>query len=440
MLWLVFHINARTTKQETLILKSRAGLLSALLVLQLLLPMAASALVELNDGQMKQVHAQAGISIAATGAVVCIESTGLGFTTVNNMDPFGIATPEAGYFSLNDVLGLATVDGVAHVDMGIYSAPAESLFVTDIAKGSATDEFPFEHLYQGISADTGLAQLQADPFYWAIGDDVARPLDNRYGVVQIQVAEFSSRFDLSADLLFCGNPLGSVGVSGLRMPGLVQDGSSLPGSVVTLFPGPGSSINLELRLRVTVDELQLSGTGASSLPDLMVTGVHLGEAFGAELPDHLEDTGDGAAGGIDTSTWAGDITPRMHSGYFLVGNLNQVDFTDSINLAQLVSQEGTTLESSPDGFLPVGLVANPLSFNITTTDTRAHLSVTTGISGSLRMESVAGWDSSDMGPVAIDGMRVTHCLVEFPGEYQRADGSFKGRIHDSQLEWLNNLK
>lgn len=422
-----------------MILKSRAGLLSALLVLQLLVPVASFALVELSENQLKQVHAQAGISIAATRAVVYVKSNGLGFTTIDNMDPFGIATPEAGYFSLDDVLGLFTMDGLAHVDMGIYTAPAEHLFATDIAKGDATDEFPFEHLYQGVSSDTGLVQLQADPFCWTIGDDVARPLDNSYGVIQIQVAELASNFDFSANLSFCDKALGRMGVAGFRMPELVHDGIRLPGAVVTLFPGPGSSINLELRLRLTVDELQLSGTGTSSLPDLMVTGVHLGEAFGFELPDHLEDTGDASTGGIDTTTWAGDITPRMYSGYFLVGNLNQVDFTDNINQGQLVSQGSVTQELVQDEFLPVGLVANPLSFNIGTTNTRAHVSVTTGISGSIRMESVAGWEGNDMGPVAIDGIKVTHCLVEFPGEYQRADGSFKGRIDDSQLEWLNNL-
>ena len=420
-------------------MKLKVRLLAVFLFLQFLLPWAAPALEKLSENQLKQVHAQAGISIAATSIAVYVQGDRIGFTAVDNMDPFGISTPEPGYFSLDDFLGLLTLDGVAHVDVGIYAAPDESLFAMDIAKSDADDESAFEHRYRGVSPETGLIQLQADPYYWAIGDDVTRPLDNSYGVIQIQVAELASTFDLSADLSFCDKALGRMGVAGLSMAELVQDNVNLPGSVVTLFPGPGSSINLELRLRLTVDELRLAGTGSSSLPDIVVSGVHFGEAFGFELPDHLEDTGEPTAGGIDTSTWGSDITPLMYSGYFLVGNLNQVDFTDNINQGQLVSQEGITQELSQDEYLPVGLVANPLSFNIGTTDDRAHVSVTTGLSGSIRMESVAGWEENDMGPVAIDGIRVTHCLVEFPGEYQRSDGSFKGRIHESQLEWLNNL-
>lgn len=172
----------------------------------------------------------------------------------------------------------------------------------------------------------------------------------------------------------------------------------------------------------------------------MVTGVHLGEAFGFELPDHLEGTGDVSAGYIDTLNWATDITPGMYSGYFLLGNLNQVDFTDNINQGQLVSHSGATHEELTGGeYLPIGIKANPLSFNIGVTDTRAHVTVTTGINGSMRMESVKGWEETDMGPAAIDGIRVNHCAVEFPGEYRRPDQSFKGRLHPSQLEWLNNL-
>ena len=312
-------------------MKLKVRLLAVFLFLQLALPWALPALERLSENQLKQVHAQAGISIAATNAVVYVQASKLAFTAVDNMDPFGIETPDAGYFSLDDFLGLLTLNGVTHMDAGIYSAPDESLFVTDIAKSDGTAVLPFEHLYQGVSPDSGLVELQSDPLYWAIGDDVERPLDGSYGVVQIQMDELTAWFDFSSSLSFCDKALGSMGVSGLRMPELVQDSVNIPGSVVTLFPGPGSSINLELRLRLSVDEFHLSGAASSSLPDFVVSGVHLGEAFGFELPDHLEGTGDASTGGIDTSTWAVDITPVMYSGYFLLGNLNQVDFTDNIN-------------------------------------------------------------------------------------------------------------
>ncbi|MCP4118399.1 MAG: hypothetical protein GY737_23990 [Desulfobacteraceae bacterium] len=416
-------------------------LFTILLVFQFLLPGLTHALEKLSEVQLKSIHAQSGISMAADDVSIYLGADALEFKAIENMDAFGLPTSDTGYLSLNDILGLVIFDCEARIDVGIYTAPEEHLVVTDIGKKDGLFDDKHEHWYvKNRTAGTiDDSVFQYDPYYWEIGDDITRPLDERFTVIQASIQDFTSVLDLRSTMTFCGKNLGSVEMSGLSMPEFIHDNVHLPGSVVTLFPGQGSSINLEMRVRLSLDEFSMSGSGSSSSPDFVVSGVHIGEAFGAELPDHLEDTGLPGGSTINTSAWGSDIVNLMHSGYFLLGNLNQIEFSDTIDDIQLCKHLGRTNDESDDNLDPVGLIANPLSLNFTTEDSRSYASISTGVHGSLRIESVKGWDGNDMGPIAVDGIRVKHCVIEFPGGYKHPDGSFKGRIHPSQLDWLNEL-
>jgi hypothetical protein len=397
------------------------------------------AMEKLNDTDLKGIHAQSGISVAVKNVPVYSNYDSLKFTAVDNMDSFGTLTPYQGYVSLENLEVLFELNGEFKMDIGTYYAPDEHLVATDVAKNVVGPGLN-EYWYMGMSG--GIAPIRKhlpDPYYWSIGDNIQRPLDKKITVLQLTMSDMTSSFNSTAGIEFCDLNLSNMSLSGMTMPEFIHDGESLPGTAMTVFPGEECGINAEIRTRLTIDEFNLHRQGFSADPDIRISGIHLGETFAQALPSHVEDTGDTAGPGIDTSGWGSDITDRMHRGYFLIGNLNQVDFVDDRKQEQLFTLLGNThcaLDGSVD---PVQLAANPLSLNFTTTDDRSYISLSTGIDGSIRIESSKGWGGSDFGPLAVDGIKIKHCVLEFPGGYTRSDGSFKGRIHPAQRDWLNNL-
>ncbi len=398
------------------------------------------AMEQLNDTDLKGIHAQSGISVAVKNVPVYFNYDSLKFTAVDNMDSFGNLTPYQGYVSLENYEVFFELNGEFQLDIGTYYASDEHLLATDIGKKDGVGSNTFEHWYVGMSEDLiPVRKLLPYPYYWPIEDDIPRPLDNKITALQITMSDMTSSFTSTAGIRFCDKDLSHMSLSGMTMPEFIHDGDSLPGTAMTVFPGQNGGINAEIRTRLTIDEFSLHRQGYSADPDLSISGIHLGEAFGQALPNHVEDTGDTSGPGIDTSGWGSDITDRMHRGYFLIGNLNQVDFVDDIQKKQLKTLFNDTHCEWDGSIYPVQLKANPLSLNFTTTDDRSFVSLNTGIDGSIRVESFKGWEGTDFGPLAVDGIKIKHCVLEFPGGYTRSDGSFKGRIHPAQINWLNNL-
>ncbi|MBI9091768.1 MAG: hypothetical protein JEZ12_21365 [Desulfobacterium sp.] len=393
----------------------------------------------LNDAELKGIHAQSGISVVVDHVPVYYKADYYKFTAVDNKDLFGTSTPYQGSAALDSFESFAEMNGEFHMDIGTYMAPDEHLLASDIGKKDGIGDNKYEHWYVGWRLPGSIHTLQEDPYYWPIGDDIPRPLDNKVQVLQVSMSNLTSSFYSRSTIKFCDLNLSNMGVSGMTMPEFIHDGESLPGTALTLFPERISGISAEIRTRLTIDEFKLHGEGKASNPDFEVTGIHLGEAFNQVLPNHVADTGDPLGPGIDTSGWGSDIKHHMHRGYFLLGNLNQVDYADNINEQELVSHLGNTNNDQDGSLDPVGLVANPLSLNFATVDGRSFISLNTGIDGSIRIESSKGWEGSDFGPIAVDGIKIKHCEIEFPGGYTRSDGSLKGQIHPAQLDWLNNL-
>lgn len=419
---------------------TRTAIISALIYWLLITPGNVFAMKKLNDTELKDIHAQSGISVAVENVPVYFNYDSLKFTAVDNMDSFGTLTSYQGDVSLENFEGLFELNGELQMDIGTYYAPDEHLVATDIGKKDGVGSDPNEYWYVGMSGGLiPIRKLLPDPYYWSIGDDIPRPLDNKITVLQVTMSDMTSSFTSTAGIKFCDLNLSNMSFSGMTMPEFIHDGESLPGTAMTVFPGEECGINAEIRTRLTIDEFKLHRQGFSADPDIRISGIHLGETFAQPLPNHLEDTGDASGPGIDTSGWGSDITDRMHRGYFLIGNLNQVDFIDDIKQKQLKTLLGDTHCEWDGSVDPVQLVPNPLSLNFTTTDDRSYISLSTGIDGSIRIESSTGWDGSDFGPLAVDGIKIKHCVLEFPGGYTRSDGSLKGHIHPAQRDWLNNL-
>ncbi|MGM5484179.1 MAG: hypothetical protein ACQER9_04675 [Nanobdellota archaeon] len=401
------------------------------------------AMEPLSDGQLKDVTGQAGASFAMEDAAFYYYSESLKFISVDNKDAFGNNCQ--GDFSLKDHHTLVTLDTIGSIDMGTYNAPDESYFAADLRAGSDDGR-----QYQGWRL-RAIGGSQDDPYYWPVDEDEVSPVDESIAVLQSKIHHSGDFYSYGA-LEFCGESIGNFAINGITMPDYTLDGVSLPGSVLTVYPGPeGSSINFELRIRATIENVKLYRDGHPDDSDLNVKGIHFAEAFNSELPNHLEGTGNG--GLIDTSGWGegDDIKNRMYSGYFLAGNLNQVDFNDDISDSQLYAatlHDYNTYEWIGPVWKdePLGLVANPTSFNIGSVGQdgdMAGISVTTGVHGSIRIESMEGHDGTGLGPMAVDGIRVKYCKIEFPASYTRDDGYgnevLKGKIHPDQLDWLNNL-
>lgn len=441
----------------------------SLLFAALLLLTAGRALCleKLTDSEIGEITAKSGLSVGVSHTTFYSKKDSLRFTAVDNQDMFGRPGPENAYLGLEDLFLLAGVDGArASVDVGVYHAPAETYRVYDVAK-HISDEYRWLEPGRLLATFGSLSEV---PVYWEEDPDnpMPRPLEGRVAVTQAQLTNLFTDFQLDASLGFVGGrDLGQLAIDGIHMPPFTRsNGQSMPGAALTVYPGPGSAINSELRIRLSVSRFGISRSSQSSR-DFSVSGLHLGEAFSSELPSHTDGTGSGP--GIDTSGWGEDFTEKMYSGYFLFGNLNQVDFTDYIkapegilwysNGRQLYHQWAWSDEIRqryPDN-RDVGLVANPISINFSgggeppLIPDQGRIILSTGLHGSIRVASVSG-HGSDMGPIALDGIRVKHFELSFPGGHKREfykppaqGGQYlgtydKGRIPPQQIEYMNNLE
>lgn len=454
------------------------GLAAGLCLAFLCFPDEGLCLQALSDTESRNVTATAGLSAAIDDTTLYIGSDSIKFVTRENRDIYGAYTPAQGYLSINNISGLKTINNSWYtLDVGTYQRPNETYRVADIAKDGDNYKWLQEGRLSGLSGT-----LSTTPQYWAIPNPpnaVTRPeiLSGLYGVIQASINNPIDYFDLTTSALTIYDGTGAArALSALRIQGI-----HIPSTKLTLYPDSGAgkgNINLELRTRLTIDEISLKNSSGAS--DFKVSGIHLAESFypawtANPLPSHKKDFGTSTS----VANWDTSYDSWMYGGYFLFGNLNQVNFDDLkmesdnpngdlITFAsgrQIYNRIINTNGRNPLYYnreaneidTPVWIEANPISFNIgirNSGDTHniwngySYLSLTGGLHGSIRIASLQGWGGTEFGPAAIDGLRVKYLKIEFPGGYQRdfktkinnVDTTFgwheKGRVLAEQKTWL----
>lgn len=289
---------------------------STLLIICLLSAGFSHAIERLSQNQMKGICAQSGISMAFGGVTYYREFDFLEIGAVDNRDPFGNLTLyDQESIIIDKYTTFAVVNSRVDIGLGVYQAPDEHLKITDLTQKGSTGETPYFHWYAPWRKEYTTSLLpKSEPVYWEIGDDIQRPLDNRTGVLQVTVADFTADMNVEFTLKTRNQnhtgqmgvfDLGHVALSGISMPELIHEGVNLPGSVLTLY-SEGCGINMELRTRLSMDGFKI-GNSQSGTPDLEISGIHLGEAFSFELPGEWRTSGSGtgnSAGG-ESRHWTG---------------------------------------------------------------------------------------------------------------------------------------
>lgn len=464
-----FGISSRTTAISDLIPAL------CLFLAVLCLPAKGSCLTALSETESRNTTATAGLSMALDDTVLYLGSDSVKLVTRENRDVYGAYTSNQGYLSFNNVSGLATINNSWYtLDVGTYHRPNETYRVADIAKDGDNYKWLEPGRLWGLSGT-----LSSTPQYWTIPNPpnaATRPeiLSGRYGVIQASINNPLDDFDLTATL----SMYGGAGVV-RNLSTMTVNGIHMPTANLTLYPDSGAgkaNINLELRTRLTIDEISLKNSSGAA--DFKVSGIHFAESFYPAwstnpLPSHKKDFGTSAT----VANWDTTYDSWMYGGYFLIGNLNQVDFDDLkkendepngdlITFAsgrQIYNRTINTDGRNPlyydreadDIDIPVWIEANPIAFNIGIRDSDhniwdgySYISLTGGLHGSIRISSFQGWNGTNFGPAAIDGLRVKYLKLEFPGGYQRdfftkingVDTTFgwheKGRVLAEQKTWL----
>lgn len=448
------------------------------------LPLKAFSLEKLSIAESKNVTAQSGLSMAADDVILYFGSDSVSIESKNNRSLFDNVVNsdiDEGYLAFNNTSGILTLDNTMFtLDIGTYYRPNETYRVADIYKdGNSLKWLESGRNYLGTGTGS------SSPKYWTIpnpnGSNYrSEPMDAQYGVIQAEINDLFDTFDLTTTLGFYGGvgseeTLSMLNISGLHMPPLTVGGVDMPGAKLTLYPDDKANINFELRTRLTIDEIKMSNPASPGSLDLKISGIHIGEAFYNQWNQNPLHTNAGDSG--DISGFSTDFHNFMYSGYFLFGNLNQVNFTDYLkkNVGGATYKDGrqiynltTIVHADPDGnpyhdgttfeFEPLWIKPNPISINIGMRDDPDNLwdgysyfSISGGLHGSIRVESVQG-QGKEMGPIAIDGIRVKHLEIEFPGGRTRdhydysvstspayLGTSARGLVWEGQLDYLNTL-
>ncbi|MCG8471330.1 MAG: hypothetical protein MI742_05680 [Desulfobacterales bacterium] len=235
----------------------------------------------------------------------------------------------------------------------------------------------------------------------------------------------------------------------------------------------GQGVAMQLRLKTSIEELSYSSNQNQKL--LSLKGIHLKESFDRNdcnaydfLGNPIKNDGNlnGTTGDTNgyqsgeavklipsniTNQW-GNYHPgtarninNMYGGYFMVGNLRQVEFYDHIagnrdiavhrpwyessngpgynNGQHRLNDDGTDVQSGE--VQSVKITERPVTFSVKKrANGSAYIDINLTLHGSLRVEQVMGYNASgnnsylggnSLGPIILDGIRVKYCHIEFPG-------------------------
>ncbi|MCF8026457.1 MAG: hypothetical protein K9K82_13345 [Desulfobacteraceae bacterium] len=331
-------------------------------------PQSAPALEKLSKEEMQGLTGQAGFSLAADNAVFFYYSDAMKFQDVNTVDMTGDPlTPEG--FAKFDVSALLTVDDYFDLDVGVFYREEPLTFddQTDPNTPDTTITREFDHPLNN-TAMIFLSQQADEP-------QLDLSIQNISVYNHSLDAQDTEVHDPQAESL-----IGDVDVTNARI--LESRGN--------LFPPAGdnaSGIRAVGGTRMQIGSLTYANPEQTT--GLTVSDIMIGAGFtGDALPE-----GPSSANEMDTSTWAFD------TGVFEIGR--PYYFHDD------PAQEDTTLASYP------------ASLDFSSDDTRAgdfqsYVAINAPVRGSIRIKNVSS-SNFNMGPIAIDGIRLYKNYIEFPG-------------------------
>ena len=328
------------------------------------LPQTAPALKELSKEEMRGLTGQAGITLAADNAVFFYYSDSVKFQDVGTVDMNGTTLSPDGYVTF-DVSALLTVDDLFDLGVGVFNQSEQLSFTDQTSAGEVTRYF--DHPLNNTTM-IALAH-QADEPRLDLSIQNISVYNHNLDDPETEV------HDPQAESL-----LGDVDVTNARIlesranlfPPATEDASGIRGV-------GGARMQIE-----SVTYANPNQTAEFSISDIMIGAGFTGDP----LPEGPSTTND-----IDTTTWAFD------TGVFEIGI--PYYFHDD------PAQEDTTLASYP------------ASLDFATDDTRPddarpYMAFNAPVRGSIRIKNISS-GNFDMGPIAIDGIRLYKNFIEFPG-------------------------
>ncbi|MBI9092758.1 MAG: hypothetical protein JEZ12_26375 [Desulfobacterium sp.] len=332
-------------------MRAKFLVLAACAAILVSIPFSAPGLEALSNRQLSRITAQSGLNLEAAQGLFYLSAVGVGFSDVGTVDPWGTPLGVDGYLH-GDLGGIFTLDTEFALDIGNFLEP-DPILVQDDAGGSIPVLRSLDH-----------------------------PLNHR-PMLFLSQTEGGIQGDFRiADLTIWDHGAGAEEVLG----DLSVSGLALSSTRLALFAPPGGTGIRILAGGVVVAETIRFST-LSPENDLLVSGLMLGSSFsGTPLPE--DNLGNSP---IDTRSWA------LENGSFNLGN--PCYYNDILGVPDL---EPTALPLSVD-------VAGDREVGPATC-----LVINAPMEGSLRIKSVSA-NGFDLGPMAIDGLRLYKNVIEFPG-------------------------
>lgn len=317
-------------------------------------PPAAFSLEALSNEEMRSVTGQAGISAAVDEGVMVIQSPVYIFQDVGTKDRFGNSFAVDGHLSYK-TKALLEIKESFGLDIGMAYG-GQTITVTD-QTGSGDVSRTFDHPLSDM-AMIALAQQSNDPFYTLSVEDIS-----------------VYNHSLGTDSL-----IGDLNIAGL----------DVLESRASFFPTAGAydcGIRAVAGVRTQIPLLELEN------PDQAVKATFSDVIIGAAFTgDPLPETGS-STNEIDTSTWAFD------AGMFELG-IPHYYHDDP-------TQEDTQIHTYP-------FTLDVTGDSERTGDFKKFIVMNAPMKGSIRVKNISS-DNFDMGPIAIDGIRLYKNTIEFPG-------------------------
>lgn len=331
-------------------------LLIGFLSVLFLQPASAPAIEKLSEAEMRSVTAQAGITWRTKDATFFASRESRTYRDIETRDRFGELLTPSGYakYDLNAILLL---NSTVNLDTGIFHE-SESLTFTDHI-GEITEERTFDHPLNNL-AMVFISRKSAED-----NPEALLNLDNISVYHHVREAEML---------------LGDV---------RVVDFTSFE-SRLRIYPPEGdnaSGIRAVGGTRFQIDSVIYENP--DQFENIVVTGFMAGSSFGGgDLTEGPSDTNQ-----IDTSTWS------FEDGLFELGM--PYYYHDN------PEQQDTELDS------------HPFTLDFATNEERAgdyqsYMAINAPVRGSVRIKNISS-DDFDMGPIAIDGVRLYRNYIEFPG-------------------------
>jgi hypothetical protein len=311
---------------------------------------------KLTSEEMRSFTGQTGIDFAADQTVFYHYADSIKIEDVGTRNKDGVLLTPDGYLRFTFETLIAADDEIFAVDVGLYDS-AGQVEVTDQTSTGPVTRY-LDHPWNQLAMVHLAQQTLGSPHYHIKMDDLS-----------------VYNHTLSRESL-----IGDLNIAGIHIHEAVLD----------LFPATGTSsrgIRGSIGMRAETGGIWFENPGQQMRAAF--EGIMVGAAFtGPPLPEAASSTSQ-----VDPGTWGFD------TGMFQVGI--PCAFHDDPDLVD------TTLATHPFSIDFAGDDTRPGDF-------QTYILVNAPVKGSIRISSISS-DNFDMGPVAIDGMRLYKHEIEFPG-------------------------